>query len=394
MSGDTLRIGIVGSGNIAFAHSAAYRLVAGTYGEVPRDIRLVAAADVAADRAAELARAWGFERCHADWREITRADDIDVVDICVPNVFHAEVACDALAQGKHVICEKPIANNWESARDMAAAAQQAKRVAQVCFYYRTWPAISWARQLLDSGELGAVRHFRGWMLQDYAANPAHDLGWRARLAESGAGALGDLGSHIIDIARYLCGEITGVYATTRELVQRDVPTPGVDDLVTMVVDFDNGFGGVLEASWALRGHKCDLGFDLVCEKGAIRFAWERSNEIGVLTGNVGDPDNGYRAVLIGGGQPDVGNFVAVPAQGMGFRDGFTIGVSKALGAIARGETNADPSFVDGLQVALVVDAAMQSASTRAWQPVRNATEVLEGSVLKQTVSGGSVSNGS
>ena len=197
-------------------------------------------------------------------------------------------------------------------------------------------------------------------------------------AESGAGALGDLGSHIIDIARYLCGEITGVYATTRELVERHVPTPGVDDLVTMVVDFESGVGGVLEASWALRGHKCDLGFDLVCEKGAVRFSWERFNEVGVLTGDVSDPDNGYRTVLIGGGQPDVGRFVAVPGQGMGYRDGFTIGVSKALGAIARGETSADPSFMDGLQVALVVDAAIQSSASRRWQPVRRASEVLAG----------------
>ena len=370
------RIGIVGSGGIAHAHSAAYRLVAGTYPDVPRDIELVAAADVDAARSAELMTAWGYDRSHDDWKQVTRADDIDVVDICVPNVFHAEVACDALAHGKHVICEKPIASTWEAARDMAAAAAEAKRVAQVCFYYRTWPAIAWARQLLDSGELGAVCNFRGWMLQDYAANPAHDLGWRARLAESGAGALGDLGSHITDIARYLCGEITGVYATMRELVKRHVPTPGVDDLVTMVVDFESGVGGVLDASWALRGHKCDLGFDLVCEKGAVRFSWERFNEVGVLTGDVGDPDNGYRTVLIGGGQPDVGRFVAVPGQGMGYRDGFTIGVSKALRAIARGETSADPSFMDGFQVALVVDAAIQSASSRSWQPVRRAAELL------------------
>ena len=376
MSDEAIRIGIVGSGNIAFAHSAAYRLVAGTYPDVPRDIRLVAAADVAIDRAAELAAAWGFERHASDWRDITTADDIDVVDICVPNVLHAEVACDALAHGKHVICEKPIAHSWQAAREMAVAAAAAKRVAQVCFYYRTWPAISWARQLLDSGELGAVRNFRGWMLQDYAANPSHDLGWRARLGESGAGALGDLGSHIIDIARYLCGEIDGVYATTRELVQRDNPTPGVDDLATMIVDFDNGAGGVLEASWALRGHKCDLGFDLVCEHGAIRFAWERSNEIGVLAGDVTDPDNGYRTVLIGGGQPDVGRFVSVPAQGMGYRDGFTIGVSKALSAIARGESSADPTFHDGFQVALVVDAVQQSAATRTWQPVRLAADLV------------------
>lgn len=377
MSTDPIRVGIVGSGYIAAAHSAAYRLAAGTYPELP-PVELVVAADVDAERSADLARRWGWQRSTTDWRAVTSAADVDLVDVCVPNVFHAEVARDALAHGKHVICEKPIANTWEAARDMAAAAAAARRVAQVCFYYRVWPAISWARQLLDSGELGAVRHFRGWMLQDYAADPGHDLGWRARLAESGAGALGDLGSHIIDIARHLCGEITGVQATTRELVDRVRPTPGVDDLVTMVVDFEGGAGGVLEASWALRGHKCDLGLDLVCERGAIRFNWERSNEVGVLTGDVTDPDNGYTTVLIGGGQPDVGNFVAVPAQGMGYRDAFTIGVSRALGAIAGGATSAEPSFTDGLQVALVVDAALQSARARSWQPVRRAADVLGG----------------
>ena len=259
---------------------------------------------------------------------------------------------------------------------MVIAADEARRVAQVCFYYRLWPAISWAHQLIESGEFGPVRHFRGWMLQDYAADPSHDLGWRARLADAGAGALGDLGSHIIDIARHLCGEITAVSATTRELVDRDRPTPGVDDLVSMIVDFEGGAGGVIEASWALRGHSCDLGFDLVCERGAVRFAWERFNELGLLTGDVSDPTNGYRSVLIGRGQPDVDRFVSVPGQGMGYRDAFTIGVSRALGAIARGETTASPTFEDGLAAALVVDAAQRSAAQRSWADVRRTADVV------------------
>jgi predicted dehydrogenase len=366
---DTVRIGIVGSGGIALTHSAGYRTVAGTYADVPRNIELVAAADVDPARAEALATAWGWQRSGTDWHAITRADDIDVVDICVPNAMHAEVAIDALAHGKHVICEKPISHHWEGARDMVIAAHKADRVAQVCFYYRLWPAVSWAKQLIESGELGRVRHFRGWMLQDYAANPRHDLGWRARLAESGAGALGDLGSHIVDMARYLCGDITAVSAVMRELINRDVPTPGVDDLVSMMVDFDGGFGGVIEASWSLRGHKCDLGFDLVCEQGALRFSWERFNEVGVLTGDVADPMNGYRTVLIGGGQPDVGHFIPVPGQGIGYRDAFTIGAARALGAIGRGATSTDPSFDDGLSAALVVEAAKQSAAGRAWVPV-------------------------
>ena len=223
MGADTVRIGIVGSGFIAGVHSAAYRCVAGTYSEAPRDVQLRAAADVDGARADALAGAWGWQRSHTDWREITRADDIDVVAICVPNLLHAEVAGDVLANGKHVICEKPIATTSEEARRMVAAAAGAGLVNQVCFYYRVWLAISWARQLIDAGELGTVKHWRGWMFLDYAASPRHDLGWRARLDESGAGALGDLGSHVIDITRYLCGEIPAVSATMRLLIDRAFP---------------------------------------------------------------------------------------------------------------------------------------------------------------------------
>ncbi len=373
---EVVRVGIVGAGRIADTHSAGYRTVAGTYPEVPRDVQLAAAADVDLRRADDLAHRWGWRRSHGDWRQVTRADDVDVVDVCVPNALHPEVACDALAHGKHVICEKPLAHRWDAARDMVVAAGEAGRVAQVCFYYRLWPAISWTRELIDSGELGPVRHIRGWMLQDYAADPSHDLAWRARLPEAGAGALADLGSHVIDIARHLCGEITAVAATTRELVRRDVPTPGVDDLVSMLVDFESGAGGMLEASWALRGHKCDLGFDLVCERGAVRFSWERFNQVEVLIGDVSDPMNGYRSVLLGGGQPDVGRFIPVPGQGIGYRDVFTIGVSRVLAAIARGETSAQPSFEDGLAAALVVEAAKESAGRRAWTEVRSAADVI------------------
>ncbi len=378
MTVEPVSVGIVGSGYIAGVHSAAYRTVAGTYPDAARDVRLQACADVDLAAAGRLATAWGWQRSHADWREVTRADDVDVVDICVPNVLHPDIACDALAHGKHVICEKPLATTSHEARAMAVAAAEARLVAQVCFYYRVWPAISWAKQLLDSGELGSVRHYRGWIFQDYAASPHHDLGWRARLEESGAGAVGDLGSHIVDLSRYLCGEISAVSASMREIVDRTVPTPGVDDVVSMLVDFSSGVGGTIEASWALRGKRCDLGFDVVCDRGALRFSWERSNELGVLAGDVTDPTNGYRTVLIGDGQPDVSHFVSVPGQGMGYRDTFTIGVSRALRAIARGESSAAPTFEDGLAVALVVDAIKQSAVERTWVDVPSVVDAMAG----------------
>jgi len=361
-----LRIGVVGAGYIAQVHSAAYRVVAGTYDDGPAGVRLMAVADADGERARRLGSAWGWERTETDWRAITRADDIDVVDVSVPNALHAEVAIDALQHGKHVICEKPLAGDVKSAAAMCDAASAAGRLAQVCFYYRLWPAIAWARELVEQGAIGRVQHFRGWMLQDYAADAGHDLGWRARRADAGAGALGDLGSHIIDIARTLCGEVTDVCARTKSTVRRAEGGSPIDDLATLLVEFESGASGLLEASWALRGHTCDLGFDLVGDAGAIRFSWERFNELELLSGDAGDPANGFRRVYIGGAQPDVDRFVAVAGQGLGYRDAFTIGLGHALRAISREEATVAPTFADGLAVTRVVAAALASSASGGW----------------------------
>jgi predicted dehydrogenase len=360
-----VRIGIVGAGFIGDIHSAAYRAVPGIFADAPRRVTLAAVADRDHARAQQLASAWGWERTESDWKAVTRAEDVDVVDVCVPNMLHAEIAIDALEHGKHVICEKPLAHDVAAAREMCAAADSAGRIAQVCFYYRLWPAIAWARQLIDSGAVGTIQHFRGWMLQDYAAGAAQDLGWRAQRTQAGAGALGDLGSHIVDIARHLCGEIAEVCATTRGLVERAADAPEIDDLVSMLVGFESEASGVLEASWALRGHKCDLGFDLAGDAGAIRFSWERANELEVLTGDPADPLNGFRRILIGGGaQPGTDRFSGVPGQGMGYRDAFTIGIGHALRAVAGREPAAGPSFADGLRMSQLVAAAQESAARR------------------------------
>lgn len=365
-----MRIGIVGAGYIASVHSAAYRCVPGTFPDGPRELTLLAAADADQQRGADLQRRWGWQRLEHDWSAITRADDIDVVDVCVPNSLHAEIAIDALAHGKHVICEKPLAHDLDSARAMCAAAGDSPGLAQVCFYYRLWPAIAWVQQLVRSGQLGTIQHFRGWMLQDYAADPKHAMGWRTTRSSAGAGALGDLGSHLIDIARGLCGEVSAVNALTRKLVAREQDAGELDDAAMMLVEFESGASGVLEASWAMRGHKCDLGFDLVGDRGAARFSWERSNEVEVLLGEVDDPANGFRRVLLGGeAQPDASLFAGVPGQGIGYRDAFTIGLGHGLLAMSTQAGDVSPSFEDGLRVAEVAAAALQSARTREWTAV-------------------------
>jgi predicted dehydrogenase len=372
LSADALRIGIVGAGYIAGVHSAAYRCVSGTFAEGPQ-LALVAVADADLERGSALHQRWGWERLEREWSQITRAPDIDVVDVSVPNSLHAEIAIDALAHGKHVICEKPLAHDLSSAREMCAAAAGSSQLAQVCFYYRLWPAIAWVQELVQSGQLGKIQHFRGWMLQDYGADPSQAMGWRTSRSSAGAGALGDLGSHIIDIARSLCGEIQEVNAVTRQLVDRKVESSELDDAAMMLVEFQGGASGVLEASWAMRGHKCDLGFDLVGDRGAARFCWERCNEVEVLLGDVDDPANGFRRVLVGGGQPDAGRFVAVSGQGIGYRDSFTIGLGRALTAMSAGESHITPSFEDGLRVGEVAAAALRSAETRHWTTVERSS---------------------
>jgi len=368
---EEVRIGIVGAGFIGDVHSAGYRAAPGIYADTSRRVTLAAVADADRARAERLASAWGWERTEQDWRALTRADDIDVIDVCVPNVLHAEIAIDALEHGKHVICEKPLAHDVAAAERMRDAAAASGRIAQVCFYYRLWPAIAWARELVARGEIGPVQHFRGWMLQDYAAATGHDLGWRQRRGDAGAGALGDLGSHVSDVAQTLCGEVAEVCATTRALIPRPEGAADIDDVVSMLVSFESGASGVLEASWALRGHKCDLGFDLVGETGAIRFSWERSNELELLTGDPADPTNGFRRILIGGGvQPDTDRFSGVPGQGMGYRDAFTIGIGHMLRALAAGERTVAPTFADGVRVAKVVAAAQESAERRGFVRVQ------------------------
>jgi predicted dehydrogenase len=350
-----VRIGLIGAGYIAGVHSAAYRVAAGTFPADVPPIDLVRVVDSDAHRAAGLAAAWGWTDAADEIEAVTRAEDIDVVDICAPNHVHALVAIEALRHGKHVVCEKPLASDLAQARDMAAAARGAGRVAQVCFYYRTWPAIAHARRLIDDGAIGHVVRFRGRMLQDYAADPGFTLGWRAT-PEGGAGALDDLGSHILDVARFLVGDMRVLDGATQSTVNRR--GPAVVDAASAHVAFASGAFGVIEASWAARGHGCDLGFEVEGEEGTIRFGWERANELHVRSCGSADLER----LLVGPGMPGAGAFLGVPGQQMGYRDAFTLGIGRLLEAVAAGERSCAPTFDDGLRVAELVAAIRASAA--------------------------------
>ncbi|MGH2870816.1 MAG: Gfo/Idh/MocA family protein, partial [Solirubrobacteraceae bacterium] len=235
---------------------------------------------------------------------------------------------------------------------------------QVCFYYRTWPSVALAKQLIEDGRIGELVHVRGWMLQDYACDPTTRLGWRADRSQAGAGALGDLGSHIFDIFRYLAGDAARVSAVARQTVARGSGSGEADDLTAALLEFESGVSGVLEASWALRGHRSDLGFDVIGTDGAIRFGWENANELHVLTCD--SRSGGFERVLVGPDQPGVGNIVAVAGQGLGYRDAFTIGLGTVARAIANGDDAAAPSFADGVRACEFVAGVLDSAKSGSW----------------------------
>jgi predicted dehydrogenase len=354
-----VRVGLVGAGYIGAIHSAAYRVVRGTFPHNVPPVELVHVADADATRAEATADAWGWGRHGDEWQAVTRADDIDMVDVCAPNHVHAAIAIDAARHGKHVVCEKPLAGDPEEAAAMAEAVRAAGVLAQVCFYYRLWPAVVHARELIDQGAIGRIVHVRGRMLQDYAADPAHTLGWRANADQGGAGALDDLGSHIVDLVRHLAGDMRALIASGRSTVGRD--TPAID-LVAALVEFSSGATGTIEAGWAARGHSCDLGFDAIGEDGALRFGWERANELQVMERGC----DGFRRVLLSGVHAGASGFIGVPGQQMGYRDAFTVGLAEFLRGLAEGRREVEPSFEDGVQVASVLAAMRQSSTERRW----------------------------
>lgn len=366
---DAVRVGLVGAGFMGKVHSVAYRNAAMLFGlEIPAvDQVVVTDFDPAlADRAV---RDWGWSRSAPSWQEVTATDDIDVIDICTPNDTHVAIALDALERGKHVLCEKPLALDSSDAHRLCQAALATDRVTQVGFVYRQWPAVAMARQLVDEGAIGDVRTARARFLLDYNSNPEVPMSWRFDRARAGSGALGDVGSHCIDLLQYLVSPITQVAARMQTFVDRRRGPDGtlidvtVDDQTEILADFEGGASGTILASWAATGHKCDLGFELIGSRGSVTFGWERSNELQFY--DVGDPADrrGFRTILVGPLHPGADGIHTVAGQGLGYNDAFTIAARNTLRNLAAGRVGSGPTFVDGLRVAEVTDAVIEAAAS-------------------------------
>ncbi|ELP70581.1 Gfo/Idh/MocA family protein [Streptomyces turgidiscabies] len=375
-----LGVGMVGYAFMGAAHSQGWRTVNHVF-DLPRRpvLAAICGRDPRAVRAAATRHGWAA--AETDWRALIERDDVDLVDICTPGDSHAEIALAALAAGKHVLCEKPLANTVEEATAMTAAAEEAERrgqLAMVGFNYRRLPATALARSMVAEGRLGSLRHVRVTYLQDWLVDPQFPLTWRLRKETAGSGALGDLGAHIVDLAQYLVGEpLAGVSALTETFV-RERPLPGgtvngltatatvgagqvtVDDAAVFTGRFASGALASFEATRYATGRKNALRIELNGEHGSLAFDLERLNELEYHDGTEPGTHAGFRRILVT--EPDHPYLDAwwPPGHGLGYEHTFVHQARDLVLAIAAGN-RPRPSFAEGLQVQRVLAAVEESA---------------------------------
>ncbi|MEU0753927.1 Gfo/Idh/MocA family oxidoreductase [Streptomyces albogriseolus] len=379
-----LRIGMVGYAFMGAAHSQGWRTVGRVF-ELPLrpEMAVICGRDADAVRAAAGRHGWA--EAETDWRALVERDDIDLVDICTPGDSHAEIALAALAAGKHVLCEKPLANTVAEAEAMARAAQEARdrgQAAMVGFNYRRVPATALARRMVEEGRIGTLRHVRVAYLQDWLVDPQFPLTWRLRREQAGSGSLGDLGAHIVDLAQHLAGErLAGVSALTETFVrERPLPTAPssglaavsaagtgpvtVDDAAVFTGRFASGALASFEATRYATGRKNALRIELNGERGSLAFDLERLNELEYHDGTGDATHGGFRRILVT--EPDHPYLDAwwPPGHGLGYEHTFAHQARDLVHAVAEGRSP-EPSFADGLQVQRVLAAVEESAEKNA-----------------------------
>jgi predicted dehydrogenase len=370
---DRVRVGIVGGGFMAKTHSLAYSAASMLEHDTLPRLERVRVADVDLTAAKRAAESFGWQEATDDWTKVTRADDIDLVDIVTPNNAHAEIAIDAARHGKHILCEKPLASGLTEAEQMRQAAEEAGVTTQVGFVFRKWPAVAAAKELVEAGELGEILSFRGHYFHDYALDSDFAMGWRVDRAVAGAGSIGDLGSHVVDLARFLVGEVSAVNARSKTHFPQRPSASGmssveVDDATDCLLEFSSGPAGTLSTNWMNAGSKTDIGFELNGTAGAIRFTWRRNDELQVYRHADPVETRGFKTVFVGPMHPGAERFWPVAGQSLGYGDAFTILIADLLAALGEG-TRVTPSFADGLSAARFVDAAVRSAEARSWVDV-------------------------
>ena len=378
----SIGVGMIGTKFMGKAHSNAWSS-AGQFFKLPRALKMQVIAGRNPSETASFARQWGWEHASTDWKELLKDPEVDLIDVCTPNNLHAEMSIEALAAGKHVACEKPLAGTLEDARKMKKAAQAAKKKGIqtfVWFNYRRVPAVAFAHQLVKKGKLGRIFHVRANYLQDWGHGDT-PLVWRFDASQAGSGAHGDLNAHIIDATRFITGdEITEVSGAIEKtfIEQRAIPGGAsggkkkartmkstVDDCVLFLARFKGGAVASYEATRLATGNQNRNTIEINGEKGAIRFDFERMNELQWWDNTLPSAMQGWSRIMCTNADdhPYIGAYWP-PAHGLGYEHGFvsqSADIAKAISG--RKPVVPLPDFSDAYETQRVLEAAVISART-------------------------------
>src|SRR5580765_360897 len=365
-------ISLIGHAFMGWAHSNAYRQVAPFFSpRLTPPMKVICGTN--AGETARAARTLGWGESSTDWEEVVARPDIDIVDICTPGDLHAPIAIAAAKAGKVVFCEKPLANTVREAERMLAAVRKARVIHMICHNYRRVPAVMLAKHIVLSGQLGELRHFRGVYLQDWITDPAFPLLWRFKKERAGSGALGDIGAYVVDLARFLMGEISEVSGDLRTFIKTR-PLPGqprkhgrvtVDDAAIAIARFANGATGTIEATRLAPGRKNANRFEINGSRGSLAFDLERMNEIELYLESDKRGQRGFRRIIVTESDHPFIKAWWPPGHIIGYEHTFTHTVYDLLEAIADDRVP-EPNFVDGVRTQRVLEGIERSAKTRRW----------------------------
>jgi len=375
-----LNVGIIGYGFMGRTHSNAYRRVTNFF-DVPYKPVLKTICGLEEKEAKAFAEKWGFESYVTDWRKVMDDKSIDVVDICVPNNYHAELAIAAAQAGKMIICEKPLARTGAEAEPMVKAVEKAGVPNMVSFNYRRIPAVMMAKQLIDSGRLGRIFHYRANFLQDWTISAKVPQGgmatWRLDVKAAGSGVTGDLLAHCIDTALWQNGRISSVCAMTETFVKErmnvetgKVAPVGIDDACTFFCRFENGSMGNFESTRYARGHKALYTFEINGEHASIAWDLHDLNRLSYFDHRDESLVRGWRTIHVTDGDMPYMSHWWVPGLCVGYEHSFVHQLAEFLENAAKGQPTS-PTFREALATQYVCDAVLASAKKGAWENVKS-----------------------
>jgi predicted dehydrogenase len=375
-------VGLVGYKFMGRTHSNAYRQVGRFFGvdPVPR-MKAICGRDETGVR--EAANTLGWESYETDYRKLAARGDVGLVDVVTPGNMHREIVLTALEAGKHVLCEKPLANSLAEAKEMVTAARNAGTVNMVCFNYRRAPAVQLAKKLIDEGRLGTIRHWRATYLQDFIMEPEFPLIWRLKKELAGSGALGDIGAHIVDLSRFLVGDVSEIVGMTETFIKErpleeasaggglaasggvETGQVTVDDAAAFLARFENGAVGTFEATRFAAGRRNKNAFEINGSKGSVAFNLERMNELEVFFTDDEADVQGFRTVNVTEPDHPYAGAWWPPGHIIGYEHTFVHTMKDLMDGIKSGESPA-PTFEDAYRVQAVLDAVERSAEGGGW----------------------------